>query len=164
MKHAVPAVTAEVVARVVQAAMKRLERKLEALARSGGAMGRDGVVRDDTAERIFELMRRLEPDPKKKKAQLLTVFRITVLDGRTQREAATICECKESLVSRRVADLEERFEMSIEELRYYASRVLDLESAAKGERRKKKKHGAGPDERGFEHAEGEDFGSEEEEV
>ena len=164
MKHAVPAVTAEVVARVVQAAMKRLERKLEALARSGGAMGRDGVVRDDTAERIFELMRRLEPDPKKKKAQLLTVFRITVLDGRTQREAATICECKESLVSRRVADLEERFEMSIEELRYYASRVLDLESAAKGERRKKKKHGAAPDERGFEQAEGEDFGSEEEEV
>ena len=159
--------TAEVVARVVQAAMKRLERKLEALARSGGAMGREGVVRDDTAERIFELMRRLEPDPKKKKAQLLTVFRITVLDGRTQRETATICDCKESLVSRRVADLEERFEMSIEELRYYASRVLDLESAAKGERRRKKKQGArpAPDEAGdgVEEPGEEDLGDEREE-
>lgn len=127
-------------------------------------MAREGVVRDDTAGRIFELMRRLEPDPKKKKAQLLTVFRITVLDGKTQKEAAAICECKESLMSRRVADLEERFGMSIEKLRYYASRVLDLESAAKGERSRKKKQGARPDLDEAEQAEGDDLGGEEEEV
>jgi hypothetical protein len=153
----------EAVARVVQAAMKRLEQKLEALARSNPGMRRESVLRDDTAERIFDLMKRLETDPKKKKAQLLTVFRITVLEGGTQKEAARICKCRESLVSRRVATLEERFGMSIEELRYYASKVLDLESAARGERGRKKKQGARPvpDEAGDAGDGAEDSGDEE---
>ncbi|HOX59689.1 MAG TPA: hypothetical protein P5205_09365 [Candidatus Paceibacterota bacterium] len=148
----------------VAAAVRRIERKLDVVAERTEAAGRAGVLSDKTAEQIFELMRRLETDPKKKKAQLLTVFRITVLDGRTQREAAAICECKESLVSRRVAELEERFGMSVEQLRYYASKVLDLESAAKGGRSRKKKQGARPDADEAEPAEGDDFGGGEEEV
>ena len=153
----------QAVVEAVQAAIKPLERTVEALAKGPGGMRKGGVLSDNTAQRIFDLMRRLEPDPKKKKAQLLTVFRITVLDRRTQKEAATLCKCRESLMSRRVEDLEKEFGMSIEELRYYGSQVLDLESSVKGERNRKKALGArpAPDE-GESVGDGEgDFGQEE---
>ena len=101
-------------------------------------------VSESEARRVFRLLQGLESDPKKQKAQLDRVFRLTVLEKRSQKETAEICECVRSLISRRVATIECEFERSIEELRLLASAVLDLESSVKGQRWAKKKEGAAP--------------------
>ena len=86
-------------------------------------------------------MQRLEDGPKLRKAPLYKVFRLVIRQGLSQRETATRCKCVESLISARVATIERVFGMSVERLRSFASELRSLESAAKGERTRKKKHG-----------------------
>jgi hypothetical protein len=93
------------------------------------------------AARVFELMKLLEMEPTKHKAPLISVFRLLVLEGRTQRQAAARCKCVESLITARVATIEDRFKMSIERLRSYATALTELETAVKGDRRRKKSAG-----------------------
>ena len=117
--------------------------------------GRQQVQASESeARRVFLLMKRLEGAPKQRKAPLAAVFRMLVLEKLSQKVAASRCGCAESLICRRVATLEKGFGMSLERLRSFASELLSLEDAAKGERRGKKSAGRQDD---FEEAEdGED--------
>lgn len=126
----------------VRAMLLRIEGKLDALkaSRKGGAE-HELLVSEAEAGRVFLLMKRLEGAPKERKAPIASVFRLLVLNRLSQRETAARCGCAESLISVRVAAIEKGFGMSIERLRNFASELLSLESAAKGERAHKKKHG-----------------------
>ena len=142
-------------------ALGRIERKLDAVqAAAAGKAGPEVRAGELEAQRVFLLLKRLEGGPKQRKAPLATVFRLLVLGGLSQRAAAARCGCVESLMSARVAAIERAFGMAIERLRSFASELLSLEAAAKGERRRKKKFGP-PDD--FERPEGaaEDSASEE---
>jgi hypothetical protein len=97
-------------------------------------------------KRVFELFKKLATDKGITKAPLETVFRLTVLEGHSQGKTARLCGCVPSLVSRRVKSIESRFEMSIEQLRNFASEILEMEASVKGDRTRKKKRGAPRDE------------------
>ena len=124
-------------------ALLRIERKVDAVQAglAGAQSGPDNVVGEGEARRVFVLMQRLESGPKQRKASLGTVFRLVVLEGLSQRAAAARCGCVESLVSARVVAIERAFGMSVERLRSFASALLSLEAAAKGERTREKKFG-----------------------
>jgi len=98
-------------------------------------------LKNTEARRIFELFRKLGTGDGIRTAHLDEVFRLMVLDGLNQRTAAKKCKCSEATISARVATIEEKFGMSVEQLQAYASKVLDYESAVKGDRRANKKHG-----------------------
>jgi hypothetical protein len=133
-------------------ALGRIERKLDAVqAATAGKAGPEVRVGELEAQRVFLLLKSLEGGPKERKAPLATVFRLLVLGGLSQRAAAARCGCVESLMSARVAAIEGAFGMAIERLRSFASELLSLEAAAKGERRRKKQLGR-PDD--LEHPEG----------
>lgn len=124
-------------------ALLRIEKKVDAV-RAGiaGAQSEpDNRVGEGEARRVFLLMQRLESGPKQRKASLGTVFRMVVLEGLSQRAAAARCGCVESLISARVVVIERAFGMSVERLRSFASALLSLEAAAKGERTREKKFG-----------------------
>jgi hypothetical protein len=108
---------------------------------SGGVLQKGTEATEKEAQRVFLLMQRLEGGAKQRKAPLAGVFRLLVLQGLSQRAAAARCGCVESLISARVAAIERAFGMSIERLRSFASEVLSLEAAAKGERAHKKRYG-----------------------
>jgi len=91
---------------------------------------------------VFALMEQLEGRPKQRKAPLATVFRLTVLEGHSQGKTARLCGCVPALISRRVKTIESRFQMSIEQLRGFASSILEMEASVKGDRVRKKKRGA----------------------
>ena len=127
-------------------ALKRIEQKVDAIkAGSAGVQAGPSIqVSEPEAGKVFLLLKRLESRPKQRKASLATVFRLLVLEGLSQRAAAARCGCVESLISARVVAIERTFGMSIERLRNFASALVSLEAAAKGERIRKKKFG-GPD-------------------
>ncbi len=126
----------------VAAALARIEEKVDAvLNKMNGTAGGDVAVSESEAARVFLLMKRLEGAPKQRKAPVAVVFRLLVLEGLSQRAVAARCRCANSLVCARVAAIERGFGMSIERLRNFASELLSLESAAKGERTRKKKQG-----------------------
>ncbi len=124
-------------------ALRRIERKVDAMQAglAGVQAGPDIQVGEPAAGKIFLLLKRLESGPKQRKASLATVFRLLVLEGLSQRAAAARCGCVESLISARVVAIERTFGMSIERLRDFASALVSLEAAAKGERTRKKKFG-----------------------
>ncbi len=103
-----------------------------------------GLLEESEARRVFGLMKRLEGGAKQRKAPLGTVFRLTV--GLSQRATARRCGCVAPLISRRVRTIEARLGMSVERLRNYASTILEMETAVKRERFRKKKRGAPSDE------------------
>jgi hypothetical protein len=94
------------------------------------------------AARVFGLIKRLESEPRQRKAPLVTVFRLLVLEGRSQNAVALYCRCAKSLVSARVTTIEERLGMSIERLRSYASTLREMETSVKAERRRRHQDGA----------------------
>jgi hypothetical protein len=121
-------------------ALMRVERKLDAvLAWIAEARVEPEIrVSEHEAKRVFLLMQRLESGLRQRKASLGTVFRLLVLEGVSQRAVAARCGCAKSLISRRVVAIERAFGMRLERLRSYASALLSLEAAAKGERTRKK--------------------------
>jgi hypothetical protein len=122
-------------------ALVRIERKLDVvLAWIAEARVEPEIrVGEHEAKRVFLLMQRLESGPKERKASLATVFRLLVLKGLSQRAVASRCGCVESLISARVATIESTFGLTIERLRNFASELVSLEAAAKGDRRRKRK-------------------------
>jgi hypothetical protein len=137
----------------------KIDVVLEKLAaiENGRAREVEACVSESEAQRIFLLVRRLEGGPQQWKAPLGMVFRLTVLEGHSQAKAARLCGCVPALISRRVKTIESRFEMSIEQLRNFASTILEMEASVKGDRTRKKKRGAardgtGEDEDGLERA------------
>jgi hypothetical protein len=92
------------------------------------------------------------------------VFRLLVLEGLSQRVVAGRCGCAESLTSARVVTIESAFGMNIERLRNFASELREMETAVKGERRRKKSAGAPEDFDGPDAADGDVFSDDEEEV
>jgi len=121
-------------------ALRRIEKKVDAIkAEIAGVQARPDIqVNEPEAGKVFLLLKRLESRPKQRKASLGTVFRLLVLEGLSQRAAAARSGCVESLISARVAAIEKAFGMSIERLRDFASELVSLEAAAKGERTQKK--------------------------
>ena len=167
---AVPVVAAKAVVKVVESAMERFERSLEAVRklvlevnRSGG-VGSGIQVSEGEARKVFLLLERLETGPKERKAPLGAVFRLLVLGGLSQRVVAGRCGCAESLISARVATIESGFRMSIGRLRNFASELREMETAVKGERSRKKSAGAPEDFDGRDGADGDVFGHDGEEV
>jgi len=124
-------------------ALDRIEKKVDAVRTgiAGTQSEPDDRAGEGEARRVFLLMQRLESGPKQRKASLGTVFRMVVLEGLSQRAAAARCGCVESLISARVVVIERAFGMSVERLRSFASALLSLEAAAKGERTRGKKFG-----------------------
>lgn len=141
----------------VREALRRIEQKVDAVkARlEGGAAAPEAPASAGEAERVFVLLQRLEGEPKQRKAPLPLVFRLLVLRGLSQRAAAARCGCAESLISARAAALERAFGLSLERLRAYASALVEMETAVKGDRTRRKRDGQ-PDDfaRGDEAAEG----------
>ena len=90
------------------------------------------TVREGEATRVFALMKML--DSGAKKAPLDTVFRMLVVEGRTQEYAARACRCSEGLVSMRVAEIEKRMKKSIAELQELASHLGEMASTVKNPR------------------------------
>lgn len=121
-------------------------------ARSGGELfaahlpEKREAIKESEGKRVFELFTKLATGRRIKKAPLEMVFRLTVLKGHSQSKAAELCGCVPPLISRRVKTIESRFKMSIEQLRNFASVILEMESSVKGQRTAKKKHGAPKDE------------------
>ena len=147
---------------VGESLLVRMERKLDALLAAFAEMLARGGPEADAqlppgeAAKVFALLRGMENRPKERKAPLVNVFRLLVMEGHSQRVAAARCKCVESLVSARVATIERRFGMSIERLRNLASELQSLEQAAKGERRRKKSAGRPDDFERAENNEGEE--------
>jgi len=127
-----------------------------------GAMmpAKQAELRQSEAKRIFELFRKLGSGEGTRKGPLEKVFRLMALDGANQAATAKRCECSEATISARVATIEQQFGMKIEQLQAYASEILEFDSVVKGDRRRRKKHGAPEAEKEF----GESgFGGEDEE-
>ncbi len=123
--------------------LARIERKLDSvLERMNDASREAGTaVADGEAAKVFVLMKRLEGARKQRKAPLLTVFRLLVLEGPSQRDAAARCGCVESLISARVKAIEGQFGMSIERLQALRSALMEVERTVKGDRRRRKSEG-----------------------
>jgi hypothetical protein len=166
----VPVVAAKAVVTSVESAMDRFDRRLEAERKlvldikRGGAVGSGIQVTEGEARKLFLLLKGLETGPKERKAPLGAVFRLLVLEGLSQRVVAGRCRCAESLISARVATIESGFGMPIERLRNFASDLREMETAVKGERRRKKSAGAPEDFEARDGADGDVFGDSGEEL
>ena len=167
---AVPVVAAKAVVKVVESAMERFERSLEAVRKlvlevnRGGGVGSGIQVTQGEARKVFLLLKHLESGAKERKAPLAAVFRLLVLEGLSQRLVAGRCGCAESLISARVVTIESGFGMSIGRLRNFASELREMETAVKGERRRKKSSGAPEDFDGRDGPDEDVFGDSGEEV
>jgi hypothetical protein len=100
-------------------------------------------VSEGEARRVFALVKGLEDGAKQRKAPLSAVFRRVVLEGCSQVKAAGLFGCVPALISRRVKTIEARLGMSVDRLRSFATRILDMEASVKGDRYRKRK-GGGP--------------------
>jgi hypothetical protein len=80
------------------------------------------------AMRVFELMKRLDAGAKVRKAPLERVFRLLVLEGHSQENAARQCRCAPSLISSRVGEIEKRMGLSLANLKTLASRLGEMAS------------------------------------
>jgi hypothetical protein len=90
------------------------------------------AMSEGEATRVFALLKML--DSGAKKAPLDTVFRLLVVEGRTQEYVARACKCSEGLVSMRVAEIEKRMKKTIPELQGLASHLGEIASTVKNPR------------------------------
>lgn len=81
-----------------------------------------------------------------KKAPPARVFDLMVFKKKTRAETATACKCVASLITKRVALIEDHFQMPIEKLLALSSDIQERLRTVKGDRYAKKKHGAMRDE------------------
>lgn len=96
----------------------------------------DAPPSESEAARVFALMKSLEDGKLVRKAPLLRVFRLLVLDGLSQNAVARECGCSISLVSLRAKEIERRMNSSVTVLRTLASRVGELVSVEDSRARK----------------------------
>jgi hypothetical protein len=122
--------------------VEQIGRDLAAIARNRAKEPpREAKLDQGEASRIFRLMKLLESEPGQRKAAPALVFRLVVLEGLSQKQAAARCRCVKSLISARVQSLESRFGLTIERLRAYATMLGDLEATVRGDRRRRKTAG-----------------------
>lgn len=81
-----------------------------------------------------------------KKAPPARVFDLMVFKKKTKSETATACKCVASLITKRVALIEDHFQMPMAKLLALSSTMQDRLRTVKGDRYAKKKHGAMRDE------------------
>jgi hypothetical protein len=96
--------------------------------------------------RIFDVLQKLKSKRAGISAPLFDVF-MAVVHGQMQyRSAAKTCGCSVGTLSTRIRELEAEFGLTIKQLQAYAGPLLEMETAVKGQRTAKKKHGAPKDE------------------
>jgi hypothetical protein len=81
-----------------------------------------------------------------KKAPPALVFDLMVFKKKTKAETATACKCVASLITKRVALIEDHFHMPMVKLLALSSSMQERLRTVKGDRYAKKKHGATRDE------------------
>ena len=91
-------------------------------------------VSDSEAARVFGLMTALDDGHRIRKAPLGRVFRLIVIEGLIQEAVAGKCGCSPALITLRVAVIEKRMGRPLSELRALASRLGEMELAAKDSR------------------------------
>ncbi|MBI1178727.1 hypothetical protein GC207_14940 [bacterium] len=91
------------------------------------------TMKPTEAQRIFGLLQKLRGQRSGEKAPLHEVFAAVVLDGLTQRATAERCGCSLGQISTRVGELESRFGLPIQQLRAYASPILEMDRTVKGD-------------------------------
>ena len=104
------------------------------------------AFKESETQRVFRLFRELMSLGTHLKASPGQVFELMVFKGHKQNEAARLCKCVPSLITRRVTVIENHFDMTIEKLRDFATVLTDMNNSVKGQRYAKKKHGAPADE------------------
>lgn len=87
--------------------------------------------------RVFGLLMKLKSKRVGMKAPLYDVFVMVVLEDKSQREAARACGCTEGLMSGRVKELRGIFDRSIQQLKALRRPILEMQTAVKGDRRRK---------------------------
>jgi hypothetical protein len=117
--------------REVMEALREIRDGLEAVRRSAG---QEEPINRSEAQRIFAVLQRLRSKRAGMMAPLYDVFVATVLEGRSQRAAAKSCDCSPALLSKRVGELEEEFELPLQQLQNYAKPLLEMETSVKGQR------------------------------
>ncbi len=90
----------------------------------------------------FSVLQRLKSKRAGMKAPLYDVFVHTVQNRLSFREAAEKCECSLGLMATRVREMEKEFRLSLKELQAFGSTMLEMQTAVKGERRRKHKPGS----------------------
>jgi hypothetical protein len=103
-------------------------------------------LRESESLRVFRLFGELLAMGTKLKASPARVFDSMVFKKMTKAETAVACKCAASLITKRVALIENHFHMPIEKLRAFASDLKERQRTVKGDRYAKKKHGAVRDE------------------
>jgi hypothetical protein len=102
------------------------------------------AMNESEAKRIFVILQKLRSKRAGGKAPLYDVFMATVMDGLSQRAAAKKCECSPAQMSKRVGELEREFGLPLKQLQNYIKPILEMQTAVKGEQRRKRKPGSGP--------------------
>jgi len=90
----------------------------------------------------FSVLQRLKSKRAGMKAPLYDVFVHTVQNRLSFREAAEKCECSLGLMATRVREMEKEFRLPLKELQAFGSTMLEMQTAVKGERRRKHKPGS----------------------
>jgi len=124
------------------AALLRIEQKVDGLIASGQLREKKKPLGEAEFLQVFRLFGELLAMGTELTAPPARVFDLMVFRKMTKAEAAVACKCAASLITRRVAAIEEHFGKPIEELRTYASDIKERQSTVKGDRYAKKKHGA----------------------
>lgn len=76
-------------------------------------------------------MKTLDGGSKLRKAPLEQVFRRLILDGLSQAAVAQRYQCAPSLITMRVAEIEKRFGVPLDELRLHATQLAEMEMASR---------------------------------
>lgn len=104
------------------------------------------AIRESEAARVFRLFGGLLEMGAGLKAPPAQVFDLLVFKKKSKAETAAACKCVASLITRRVAAIEEHFNLPIERLRAFASDLKERHRTVKGDRYARKKRGALDDE------------------
>jgi len=99
-------------------------------------------VQENEAAKVMAIVSKLRSERGRQKAPLFDVFNYLVVDGLTQREAAQECGCASGLMALRAKELQQRFQMSVERLRAFASDVRERETSIRGDAYRRKNAGA----------------------
>jgi hypothetical protein len=104
------------------------------------------AVRESDSARVFRLFGELLAMGTKLVAPPARVFDLMVFKRMTKAETALECKCAASSITKRVALIENHFQMGIERLRSFASDLKERQRTVKGDKYAKRKHGAVRDE------------------
>jgi len=82
-----------------------------------GSSAPEQTASDDDARRLFAMVKIFQSKAKHRKAQILTVFLLYCLEGKSRNEIAKACHCSPSLITLRLQALEKELGRKPSELR-----------------------------------------------